>query len=79
MDTNCQQSARPFLHTARYLHGKQQWKNSLDSARFEVFTAVTMKNAVFLNDAPVRTDVSEESSASTIRVTRIGGLGITLA
>jgi hypothetical protein len=29
--------------------------------------------------APVRTDVSKELSASTIRVTRIGELGTTLA
>jgi hypothetical protein len=49
--------------------------------RFEVFTAVTMKNCVFWNVTPcdfVRTDVSEELSASNIRVTRIGELGITL-
>jgi hypothetical protein len=30
-------------------------------------------------EAPVRTDVSEELSASIIRATRIGELGITLA
>jgi hypothetical protein len=38
------------------------------------FTAVTMKNAVFWNVTPcssVRTDVSEERSASIIRVTKI--------
>jgi hypothetical protein len=40
--------------------------------RLEVFTAVTMNNLV-------RTDVSEELSASFIRVTRIGELGTTLA
>jgi hypothetical protein len=40
--------------------------------RFEVFTAVTMKNGVFWDVALVRTDVSEELSASFIRVTRIG-------
>jgi hypothetical protein len=46
--------------------------------RFGVFTAVTMKNAVFWyvrSVALVRTEVSEELSASIIRVTRIGELG----
>jgi hypothetical protein len=41
-------------------------------------TAVTMKNAVFgmlRRVSLVRTDVSEECSASIIRVTRIGELG----
>jgi hypothetical protein len=46
--------------------------------RFEVFTVVTMKNVVFWDVirrvALVRTDVSEELSASIIRVTGIGGL-----
>jgi hypothetical protein len=43
--------------------------------QFEVFTAMTMKNGVFWmlsRVALVRTDVSEELSASFIRVTRIG-------
>jgi hypothetical protein len=50
--------------------------------RFEVFTAVTMKNGVFWDlgrVALVRTDVSEELSASFIRVTRFGELVTTLA
>jgi hypothetical protein len=50
--------------------------------RFEVFTAVTMKNAVsgmLRRVALVRTDVSEEPGASIIRVKRIGELGKTLA
>jgi hypothetical protein len=50
--------------------------------RFEVFTAVTMKNGVFWDVsrvALVRTDVSEELSASFIKVTRISELGTTLA
>jgi hypothetical protein len=51
--------------------------------RFELFTAVTMKNAVLWDVtrrvALVRTDVSEELSASIIRLTRIGELGTTLA
>jgi hypothetical protein len=33
---------------------------------FEVFTTVTMKNAVFWDMAVVRTDVSEESIASIV-------------
>jgi hypothetical protein len=44
--------------------------------------AVTMKNGVFgmsRHVVLVRTDVSEELSASFIRVTRIGELGTTLA
>jgi hypothetical protein len=52
------------------------------SVRFEVFTAVTMKNVVFWVVtllALVRTEVSEELSASFIKVTRIGELGTTLA
>jgi hypothetical protein len=50
--------------------------------RFEVFTAVTMKNAVFWDVtlvALVRTDVSEERSTSIIRATEIGELGTPLA
>jgi hypothetical protein len=50
--------------------------------RFEVFTAVTMKNGVFLDLRRVTlviTDVSEEISASFILVTRIGELRTTLA
>jgi hypothetical protein len=47
--------------------------------RFEVFTAVTMKNVVFWDVrrrvALVRTDVSEERIASIISVTRISELG----
>jgi hypothetical protein len=44
--------------------------------------AVTMRNAVFWDVSRVvlvRTDVSEERSASIIRMTRIGELGTTLA
>jgi hypothetical protein len=48
--------------------------------RFEVFTAATVKNGVFSDRvALVRTHVSEELSASIIRVTRIGKLGTTFA
>jgi hypothetical protein len=49
---------------------------------FEIFTAMTMKNGVFWDVMPValvRTDVSEELSATIIKVTRIGELGTTLA
>jgi hypothetical protein len=40
--------------------------------RYEVFAALTMKNA---RVTPVRTDISEVLNASVIRVTRIGELG----
>jgi hypothetical protein len=47
-------------------------------ATFEVFTAVTMKNCVFLDVTTcgsLRTVVSEELSAFFITATRIGELG----
>jgi hypothetical protein len=50
--------------------------------RFEVFTAVTMKkpfSRMLCLVALVRTNVSEERSASNVRVTRIGELGTMLA
>jgi hypothetical protein len=49
-----------------------------ENVRFEVSMAVTMKNGVY-HVAFVRTDVSEEISASIMRVTRIDDLGTTLA
>jgi hypothetical protein len=63
------------------------WKKSSVSGlenwvRFEIFTAVIMKNGVsgmLHRVALVRTDVSEELSASIIKVTRIGELGTTIA
>jgi L-ribulose-5-phosphate 3-epimerase UlaE len=57
-------------------------RKQLKDVRFEVSTAVTMNNTVFwdvTHVALVMTDVSEELSASFIRVTRIGELGTTLA
>jgi hypothetical protein len=57
-------------------------KSLVDSVKFEVFTAVTMKNGVFWDVTPcdsLRTDVSEELSASFIRGTRIDELGTKLA
>jgi hypothetical protein len=57
------------------------WKVIGGYVRFEVFTAVTMKNSVFwdiTSCALVRIGVSEEFSASFIRVTRIAELGKTL-
>jgi hypothetical protein len=45
--------------------------------RYEVFTELTMKNGASWDVTPsglVRTDVSEELSASIITVTRIGEL-----
>jgi hypothetical protein len=50
--------------------------------RFEVFTAATMKNAVFCDVTPCgsyKNRVSEELSASIIRLRRIGEVGTTLA
>jgi hypothetical protein len=48
------------------------------NVRFEVVTAVTMKNGFFWDVTPCgscKTDASEELSASIIRATRIGELG----
>jgi hypothetical protein len=56
--------------------------NFLTDVRLEVFTAVTMKNGVFWDVTPCgscKNRVSEELSASFIRVTRIVELGTTLA
>jgi hypothetical protein len=48
--------------------------------RFEVFTAVTMKNGVFWDVTPCDSCKNRRfGSASFIRVTRIGELGTTLA
>jgi hypothetical protein len=65
------------LSTPDNLMGKQE-----NCVRSEVFTAVTMKNGVFWNVTPCgscKNRVSNELSASIIRVTRIGELGTTLA
>jgi hypothetical protein len=51
--------------------------NIICCVRFEVFTAVTMKNGVFWDVTPC--DVSEEPGASFIRVARIGELRTTQA
>jgi hypothetical protein len=69
-----------FLPTKLYDLGDGKWIYNF--VTFEVFTAVTVKNGVFLmlrRVAHVRTNVSEERSSSFIRVTRIFALGITLA
>jgi hypothetical protein len=53
-----------------------------DYVRFEMFKAITMKNGVLWDVTPcgfVRKAVSEELSASIIRLKRIGELGTTLA
>jgi hypothetical protein len=61
----------------------RQWPlKGRSDIRFEDFTAVTVKSGVFWDVTPgalVRTDVSEELSASFIRVTRIGEPGTPLA
>jgi hypothetical protein len=59
---------RSFVSTM-YERNASNWRDRVTTARFEVFTAVTMKNAVFWDvsrAALVRTDVSEELSASII-------------
>jgi hypothetical protein len=55
--------------------------NYCTPVRFEVFTAVTItaSSGMLHRVALVRTDISEQLSASFIRVTRIGELGTTLA
>jgi hypothetical protein len=61
----------PFEH-------QQTFNELYGFIRFEVFAAVTMKNAVFLNVMPCdyrKNRLSEGSIASIIRVIRIGGLG----
>jgi hypothetical protein len=63
------------VQTARY--GGYEGRN-IFVGKFEVFMAVTMKNGVFWDVSRVdlvRTDVSEELSASIIKVTRIDELG----
>jgi hypothetical protein len=57
-------------------------KHCRDCVKFDVFTAVTMKNAVFWNVTSCgscRNDVSEEHIASIIRVRKMDELGTTLA
>jgi hypothetical protein len=57
----------------------QTAERTLDvNVRFEVFVAVTMKTSsgMLRHVAVVRTDVSVELSASIIRVTRLGELGM---
>jgi hypothetical protein len=57
-------------------------KDEVYYVRFEVFTAVTMKNCVFWmlrHVALVRTDVSEEPGAAVLRGTIISELGTTQA
>jgi hypothetical protein len=54
----------------------------LDVVKFEVFTAVTMKNGVLWElrcVALVRTDVSVEHRATVLRMSRIGELGTMVA
>jgi hypothetical protein len=55
-------------------------QTDLYDVRFEVFTAVTMKNVVFLDVTPCgfyKNRVSEKLSTSSIRMTRISDLGTT--
>jgi hypothetical protein len=72
------------------VHTQETWGNNVTSprkihiylVRSEVFTAVTIKNAVFWDVMPhgsCRTRCFGEGIASIIGVTRIGELGSTLA
>jgi hypothetical protein len=63
-------------HPEDSLHGHN--RDNLKYVRFEVFTVVTIKNAIFWDVMPcdsIRTDVSEKHISSNIRVKRIGELG----
>jgi hypothetical protein len=66
-----------------HIHRRENLKSyKRKHIRFEVFTAVTMKNGVFWDVTPCdscRNRSFEERSASLIRVTRIGELGTALA
>jgi hypothetical protein len=56
-------------------------KQLIGYERFEGFTAVTIRNAVFWDVTPcslVKADILEERSSSIISVTKIGELGTTL-
>jgi hypothetical protein len=64
-------SMHPLSYTPSWLRAFLDF-----TGKFEVFTAVTMK--MLRRVALVRTDVSEELSASFIKVTRIGELGTML-
>jgi hypothetical protein len=71
-----------FVLHRRHITSPLQSPASQCYVRFEGFTAVTMRNGVFWDVTPCgscRIDVSEELSASFIRVTRISELGTTLA
>jgi hypothetical protein len=59
------------LGVALTINFKNERRQEIKYIRFEVFTAVTMKNAVFWDVTRVtlvRTDVSKERSVSIIRV-----------
>jgi hypothetical protein len=67
-----------FVPHRRHITSPLQSPAGLCYVRFEVFMAVSMKNAIFWDVsrvALVRTDASEERIPSIIRLTRIGGLG----
>jgi hypothetical protein len=63
------------LHSPIRLHSAVRNSSCCGSVRFEVVTAVTMKNAVYWDVSScgfLRTDVSEERITSIIRMTEIG-------
>jgi hypothetical protein len=71
-----------YILVAPHILTLLQEKTKLCRVRFVVFTAVAIKNAVFWDvtqRGSLRTDVSEERSASIIIVTRISELGIAVA
>jgi hypothetical protein len=68
-----------FILHRRHIMSLLQSPASSCHVRFEVFTAVTMKDALFWDMALVRTDVLEERITSIIRMRRISKLGTVLA
>jgi hypothetical protein len=76
-----QRGGSPTVVNLSFLDQNQQCKLYKTYVRFEVFMAVTMKNAAFWDVmlcGSCKNRVSEEPSASINRVTRIGELGTTL-
>jgi hypothetical protein len=60
------------IHALKYETKMGAWLQLLSYVRFEVFTVVTIKNAIFWEVTPcVRTDVSEKCIAFIIGMTKL--------